>query len=134
MPDRRVRLRVDDHIADAWLLDTPAADAVWQALPLRTTASTWGDEIYGDVGLDVSPPSGATDVAAVGDLAIWPPGRALCIFFGPTPASRGSEPRAASPIAPVGRIESPDVPALRRVRSGATLTVDRAARLEALDW
>lgn len=124
MPDRRVRLGVDDHVADARLLDTPAADAVWEALPLRVSVSVWGDEIYGDIGLDVSPPPGATDVAAVGDLAIWPPGRALCIFFGPTPASRGSEPRAASPIAPVGQMEDPDVLALRRVRSGAMLTVE----------
>jgi len=66
-----VRLRVDDHIADARLLDTPAADAVWEALPLRVSVSVWGDEIYGDVGLDVGPPPGATDVAAVGDLAIF---------------------------------------------------------------
>ena len=104
--------------------DTPAADAVWQALPLRASASTWGDEIYGDVGLDVGLPSDATDLAAVGDVAIWPPGRALCIFFGPTPVSRGAEPRAASPIAPVGCIDDPDVSALRGVRSGATLTIE----------
>ncbi len=131
MPDRRARLRIDDHIADARLLDTPAADAVWQALPLRVSVSTWGDEIYGDVGLDVSLPPGATDVAAVGDLAIWPPGRALCIFFGPTPVSRGSEPRAASPIAPVGQIENPDAPALRQVHSGATLTIEALDELHA---
>lgn len=131
MTDRRVRLRVDDHIADVRLLDTPAADAVWETLPLRTTVSIWGDEIYGDIGLDVSPPPGATDVAALGDLAIWPPGRALCIFFGPTPASRGSEPRAASPIAPVGQIENPDASALRRVRSGATLTIEAVGELQA---
>lgn len=104
--------------------DTPAADAVWQALPLSVPASIWGDEIYADIGVDVVLPDAATDVAEVGDLAIWPPGRAICIFFGPTPASRGSEPRAASPIAPVGCIEDPDVSALRRVRSGASLTLE----------
>jgi len=129
--DRRVRLRVDDHIADVRLPDTPAAAAVWETLPLRTTVSIWGDDIYGDIGLDVSPPPDATDVAALGDLAIWPPGRALCIFFGPTPASRGSEPRAASPIAPVGQIENPDASALRRVRSGATLTIEAVGELQA---
>ena len=124
-------MRIDDLIADARLLDTPAADAVWEALPVRVSVSTWGDEIYGDVGLDVSLPPDATDVAAVGDLAIWPPGRAICIFFGPTPASRGSEPRAASPIAPVGTIENPDASALRRVRSGATLTIEALDELHA---
>ncbi len=114
---------------DARLHETPAADAVWQALPLRISVSTWGDEIYGDIGLDVDLTAGATDVAAVGDLAILPPGRALCIFFGPTPVSRGAEPRAASPIEPVGCIDDPDVQVLRGVRSGATLTVEALAEL-----
>ena len=111
--------------------DTPAADAVWRTLPLRVPASTWGDEIYAGIGVDVDPPLEATDVAAVGDLAIWPPGRAICIFFGPTPASRGTEPRAASPIAPVGRIDDPDVAALRRACSGATLTIEALDELQA---
>lgn len=120
-----------DYSVQARLHDTPAADAVWQALPLRVSVSVWGDEIYAGIGVDVDLPDDATDVADVGDLAIWPPGRALCIFFGPTPASRGAEPRAASPIAPVGQIENPDVPALRRVRSGATLTVEPVDELQA---
>ena len=120
-----------DYSVRARLHDTPPADAVWQALPLRVSASVWGDEIYAGIGVDVDLPDDATDVAAVGDLAIWPPGPAICIFFGPTPASRGSEPRAASPIAPVGRIDDPDVSALRRVRSGATLTIEAADELQA---
>ena len=130
MAARRVRIQVDDYDVDARLHDTPAADAVWQALPLRVSVSTWGDEIYADIGIDVDLTAGATDVADIGDLAIWPPGRALCIFFGPTPVSRGAEPRAASPIAPVGRIDDPDVPALRGIRSGATLTVEALAELQ----
>ena len=131
MAARRVRIQVDDYDVDARLHDTPAADAVWQALPLRVSVSTWGDEIYADIGIDVDLTAGATDVADIGDLAIWPPGRALCIFFGPTPVSRGAEPRAASPIAPVGRIDAPDVAALRRISAGATLTIEALAGLQA---
>ena len=40
----------------------------------------------------------------VGDLAYWPPGRAFCIFFGPTPVSRGTACRPASPVNVVGKI------------------------------
>ena len=119
-----------DYAAQARLHDTPAADAVWQALPLSEPASIWGDEIYADIGVDVVLPDAATDVAEVGDLAIWPPGRAICIFFGPTPASRGSEPRAASPIAPVGCIDNPDTSALRRIRSGAMLIIEAMDELQ----
>jgi hypothetical protein len=40
----------------------------------------------------------------VGEIAYWPPGKALCIFFGRTPASTDERPRAASPVIPIGRV------------------------------
>ena len=40
MPARRVRIQVADYAVDARLHDTPAADAVWQALPLRVSVTT----------------------------------------------------------------------------------------------
>ena len=46
----------------------------------------------------------AREVMEIGEVAYWPPGRALCVFFGPTPASAGAEPRAASPVNPVGAL------------------------------
>ena len=45
------------------------------------------------------------EAVEMGDLGYWPPGSAFCIFFGPTPASRGDEIRPASPVNVVGRIE-----------------------------
>ena len=58
----------------------------------------------------------------MGDLAFWPPGSALCLFFGPTPASRGDEIRPSSPVTVVGRIEG-DPTVLRAVASGAAVLV-----------
>ena len=49
--------------------------------------------------------SGASDVVSRGDLGYWPTGNAFCIFFGPTPVSRGKEIRAASAVNVFGRIE-----------------------------
>jgi hypothetical protein len=82
--------------AAAALHDTKTADAIWAALPIEGRANRWGDEIYFSIEATV-PGEQGDEVVSVGDLAYWPPGHALCIFFGPTPASEGQEPQAASP-------------------------------------
>ena len=64
-----------------------------------------GDEIYFEIPVDLAEDEAYADVA-VGDLAYWPPGSALCIFWGATPASTGREPRAASPVNVFGRIDN----------------------------
>ncbi len=75
-------------------------------LPLELELSRWGREYYG--ALDAPLPAGeekSKEVMALGELAYWQPGQALCLFFGPTPASRGDEPRAASPVLSLGRVQ-----------------------------
>ena len=66
----------------------------------------------------------ALGVVDVGDLAYWPPGQAFCIFFGRTPASRGEECRAASPVNVVGKIVG-DARVFTKVRSGSRVTIER---------
>ena len=84
--------------------DAPlTAKAIWDALPIESTASTWGDEIYFTIPVQLELEN-AKEVVNPGDLGYWPPGRAFCIFFGPTPVSRGSEIRAASPVNIFGRL------------------------------
>jgi hypothetical protein len=110
--------------AEARLNESKTATAIWDALLIDAKGETWGDEIYFDIGLTVGPES-PTDVVAVGDLAYWPPGRAFCIFFGPTPMSRGDEIRPAGPVNLVGRIVG-DPRVFERVRAGARVTLRRA--------
>ena len=70
------------------------AEAVWNALPIKQSGNRWGDEIYFSTPVSLSEENSRAEVE-IGSIAYWPPGKALCIFFGSTPASRGNEPRAA---------------------------------------
>jgi hypothetical protein len=122
METRTIRITAGTVIAQAELNDARTAEKLWAALPIEARANTWGDEIYFDIGIDCAPES-PRDVVDVGDLGYWPPGRAFCIFFGPTPMSRGDEIRPASAVNVVGRVlDDPRV--LKRVPAGARVTIE----------
>jgi len=107
----------------AELNNTRTAKSLFRILPIKATINTWGDEIYFDVPLNVEIED-RKQVVQVGDVAYWPDGPSLCLFFGRTPASRGDEIRAASPVTILGRIIG-DPKVLRAVRSGAEITVEK---------
>lgn len=88
----------------AEIFDTPTGQLIQNALPLKGRANRWGQEIYFSVPVSAELEEGAAEVVQPGDLGYWPPGKAFCIFFGPTPASRGNEVRAASAVNIFGRI------------------------------
>ena len=71
---------------------------------MEGTVNRWGDEIYFHIPVKIGLAPDARADVDVGDVAYWPPGRALCLFWGPTPASRGPEPQAASPVNVFGRV------------------------------
>ncbi len=101
---RRIVVEASGRTLTAELSDSAAAQAVLSSLPLDAAMSRWGDEYYGNIGIEIPQDATARVVMEVGEIAYWPPGRALCIFFGRTPASTDSRPRAASPVLPVGRV------------------------------
>jgi hypothetical protein len=109
----------------ATLAASPTADAIWNALPITSTVQTWGDEIYFGVPIRAGLDATAREVVEKGDLGYWPSGPAFCIFFGPTPASRGEEIRPASAVNVFGRV-SGDLAALKKVRSGSAVVVKKA--------
>ena len=121
---RAIRITAGDVSATATLDGSRTADAIWQALPLEAKASTWGDEIYFDIGLAIAAES-PKEVVAMGDLGFWPPGRAFCIFFGRTPASVGDEIRPASAVNVFGRVGG-DSTVFKQVRAGARVKLERA--------
>ena len=104
-----------------WLNDGPIARRLLQQLPMTSTVNRWGDEIYFDVPVKMANTQPTRDVA-VGDLAYWPEGPCLCIFFGRTPASRSSEPRPASDVTIIGHTDE-TAEHLREIRAGTTITI-----------
>ncbi len=109
----------------AELADTPTADALWSALPMRAQAHRWGDEIYFSVIFHAPLESAARAVVNEGDVAYWPDGPALCLFFGATPVSRPGEIRAAGPVNVCGRITG-DSAMLRQADDGAAVHLSKA--------
>ena len=122
---RAIRITAGSVSAQAELNDSRTAATIWDALPIEAKGETWGDEIYFDIGLTAAPES-PKDVVAMGELGYWPPGRAFCIFFGPTPMSRGEEIRPASAVNLVGRIVG-DPKVFKTVRAGSRVTLRRAS-------
>ena len=114
----KVVFKASEVRLEGMLNDSDTARALAGKLPLTVRMSRWGEEYYGaiDPGLGEPQAADARDLMEVGELAYWPVGDALCVFFGPTPASEGDEPRAASPVNPLGRLEG-DVAALSALPS-----------------
>ena len=124
MDERKITVTAGSVLVAATLNDSSTAEALWNALPLEASANTWGDEIYFRIAVNADEEDGASDVVDMGALAYWPPGQALCLFFGRTPASRGDETRAASAVNVIGSIEG-DATVLKQVKSGARVSVSR---------
>jgi len=108
------------------LSDCPTATAIWNALPIKSTADTWGDEIYFTIPVQVELDDTAREVVEKGALGFWPSGPAFCIFFGPTPASRGAEIRPASAVNVFGKATG-DLSVLKKVRPGSAILVEKAS-------
>jgi len=121
---RRLIITIDTVNLVAELAQTPSADALWNALPLRAQAHRWGDELYFSVPFSAPLENNAQEVVQAGDVAYWPDGPALCFFFGPTPVSRPNEIRAAAAVNVCGRIRD-ESSVLQQVTDKATVTLTR---------
>jgi len=123
--EKKIKIKAGSVEAQAVLNDSPTAKKIWEALPIEARANTWGDEIYFDIPVKSSLDKDAKELVEVGDLGYWPTGSAFCIFFGPTPMSRGNEVRPASAVNVIGKVLG-DAKVFKKVSSGAKVKIEQA--------
>ncbi|NIS60960.1 MAG: hypothetical protein GTO13_09735 [Proteobacteria bacterium] len=120
---RRIKVTVGEVEIYGELNETVTADLIWKGLPIESRINTWGDEIYFSIPIQAQLEDSAREVVELGDMGYWPPGNAFCVFFGPTPNSRGNEIRPASPVNVFGKVIG-DPKVLKTVRTGTSVRVE----------
>ena len=123
--EKKIRIITGELKVEAELNDSKTAQVIWDALPIESNNNLWGEEIYFSIPVKAGQEKGAREVVSAGELGFWPPGHAFCIFFGPTPASRGDEIRAASAVNIIGKVSS-DPNVFRKAKDGAKITLEKA--------
>jgi hypothetical protein len=122
---QKIEIIAENVRVEAELNDGPTAKKIISKLPIEALAQRWGGEIYFSIPVTAGLESDSRDVLEAGELGFWPTGNAFCIFFGPTPASRGNEIRAASAVNIIGKMKS-DWAKLWDVPSGSSIVIKAA--------
>lgn len=121
MEERKIIIKVNQLELEVEIDCSELADLLWDNTPIEGVANLWGDEIYFETSL-YSQSNSMQEVVEIGDLAFWPPGQAICLFFGSTPMSTGDEIRPASPVNVFGKfIDNPKL--LETVKTGDSISI-----------
>ena len=126
MSARQIKMTIGSVVLEAELLNTPTAEAIWNALPFTSKANTWGEEVYFSTPVHVKREADARDVVQPGELAFWIEGDSIAIGFGRTPISRGNEIRLAARTNIWGKAKG-DVKQLKTVKTGAPIKVEKVS-------
>ena len=120
-----IKITVGDKVeVTGELFDTETARAIYDMLPVEGFCNNWGDEFYFEVPLYMPLEAGATRDVDAGDIGYWPPGKAIAIFFGPTPMSKGDKPVPASEVNIIGKIKG-DPGVLRKGRDETLIRIEK---------
>jgi len=90
-------------------------DGIARKLPFEGRAALWKDEVYFEIPVKMGEEKARAKVAK-GDIAFWPMGNALCIFYG--------ESQPYSPVNIVGRVTR-NLELFERVKSGSVIRVEK---------
>ncbi|HZI71596.1 MAG TPA: cyclophilin-like fold protein [Nitrososphaeraceae archaeon] len=93
-----VLIKLDDS------LSPNTVKAILENLPIEVNINKWGKELYTDKTSITAHEENAKSEVNLLDVAYWPEGNALCLFYGPTPISKSDKIEPYSPVNIVGHI------------------------------
>ncbi len=109
-----MRIIHGSSVSEVELNSTKTASLIKKALPLKAGAQVWKEEIYFEIPVD-TPQENGTPRVSPGDVAYWPPGKCLCIFFGKT--------QPVSAVTVVGKVAK-NLEMFRQMKDGDTLSLE----------
>jgi len=111
-----ITLELDDELA------SQTVKLFLKNLPFSVGVNLWGEEIYTDESPIKMGSENAQPLVQLNDVAYWPTGKAICLFYGPTPIGKKGEIKPYSPVNIIGKIKNANKEILSKIQSGTTVT------------
>ncbi len=113
---QNIELELDDFASPQ------TVNALLEHLPFTVGINLWGEEIYTDESPINVVAENAKPLVDLFDVAYWPNGKAICLFFGPTPIGKKGEIKPYSPVNVIGKILNTDKKILSKIKDGTSVT------------
>ena len=123
--DREISIELDDTRSPK------TVQAILENLPIQVGISRWGDELYTEKTQIIAEEEDAKREVNFLDVAYWPEGNALCLFYGPTPISKNGKILAYSPVNVIGKIvdSSNKDDILNQIKDGTKVIIRESSTL-----
>src|SRR5919202_5182380 len=118
--NKTIPIELDDS------LSPETVKAILENLPVEVNINKWGEELYTDKTSIIAQEENAKSEVNLLDVAYWPEGNALCLFYGPTPISKAGKIIPYSPVNIVGRILSKDNNIIDKLMASSKVLVKQA--------
>jgi hypothetical protein len=118
--DDKVLIKLDDSRSPA------TVKAILENLPIEVNINKWGKELYTDKTSIAAQKENAKSEVNLLDVAYWPEGSALCLFYGPTPISKSNKIEPYSPVNIVGHIVSEQSNIINKIKDTSKVIIKQA--------
>ncbi|MGI0008374.1 MAG: cyclophilin-like family protein [Nitrosopumilaceae archaeon] len=113
---KTIDLELDDEISPN------TVKSCLDRLPFTVAINSWGEELYTAETPIIVEEENARSLVELMDVAYWPLGKAICLFFGPTPIGKKGDIKPYSPVNVIGKIKTSDKKFLKDVPDGMMVT------------